>query len=318
MKKIKFLSVCFVLLTSSIFTSCTTDVEPLDPAVELTPDNPNNPVEGVLKVDFDGQTFVATTTQAVVNSTAIAISGLRASNGDFIQITLPAPLNQVGTYTWNDALAANTVLGLMYSTSGSLGYVTAPQNGDFAEFPEYQDTATVTISSIDMENKTISGTFQFTGGRFSDDGATIQTKIFTNGSFTNISFEGDIVAPSDNTFFAKIDGVDFNPTTVTANQLTDLLYIIGKKQTIENISVVVPINVAPGTYEMDVFGDHKAIYIKDTSSTGTFNSEEGTLTIISHDTANKKIKGTFNFIGGSFMTTLEHTITDGAFEVTYQ
>lgn len=317
MKKIKFLSVCFVLFTAAFFTSCTTDVEPLDPNIILNPD-PQNPVAGVLKVDFDGQTFVATTTQAVVNSTAIAITGLRSSNGDFIQITLAAPLNQVGTYTWDNALAANTVLGLMYSNSGSLGYISGPQNsGDFAEFPEYVDTATVTISSIDMENKTITGTFQFTGGRFSDDGA-LETKTFTNGSFTNISFAGDITAPSSNSLFAKIDGVDFIPATVTANQLTDLLYIIGKKETIENISIVVPINVTPGTYEMDIFGDHKAIYIKDTSSTGTFNSDEGTLTIISHDTANKKIKGTFNFIGGSFMTTLEHTITDGTFEVTYQ
>jgi len=37
MKKIKFLSVCFVLITSSIFTSCSTDVEPLDPAVVVDP-----------------------------------------------------------------------------------------------------------------------------------------------------------------------------------------------------------------------------------------------------------------------------------------
>lgn len=318
MKKIKFLSVCFVLLTSSIFTSCSTDVEPLDPAVELNPENPTNPVSGVLKVDFDGQTFVATTVQAVVNNTAIAISGLRAPNGDFIQITLPAPLNQVGTYTWDDALAANTVLGLVYSTSGALGYVTAPEDADFADFPEYEDTAKVTITSINMENKTISGTFQFTGGRFSDDGESIETKTFTNGSFTDISFSGDIAGPSGNSFFAKLDGADFTPATVTANKLTDLIYIIGKKQGIENISVVVPVTATPGTYEMDIFGDYKAIYIQDTSNTGTFNSDEGTLTIISHDTANKKIKGTFNFIGSSFFTTTTHTITDGTFEVTYQ
>jgi len=318
MKSIKFLSICLVLFTSSIFTSCSTDVEPIDPAVELNPETPNNPVEGVLKVDFDGQTFIATTVQAIVNSSTIAISGLRASNGDFIQITLPAPLNQVGTYTWDDAVAANTVLGLIYSNSGSQAYVTAPQNGDFAEFPEYEDTATITVSSIDMENKTISGTFQFTGGRFSDDGETIETKTFTNGSFTNISFEGDITAPSGNNFFAKLNGVDFNPATVTANQLTDLLYIIGKKQGVENISLVIPIDAVPGTYEMDIFGDYKGMYIQDTSSTGTFNSNEGSLTIISHDTANKKIKGTFNFVGGSFFTTVTHTITDGTFEVTYQ
>lgn len=35
MKKIKFLSVCFLAFSGAIFTSCSTDVEPLDPAVVL-------------------------------------------------------------------------------------------------------------------------------------------------------------------------------------------------------------------------------------------------------------------------------------------
>ena len=105
MKKLNQFVLLFVLVTAALFNSCTTDVEPIDPAVIIT-----NPVtNGQLKVDIDGQTFVATNVQAVVNSTAIAISGLRSGNNDFIQITLPSPLNQVGTYTWANATAANTI-----------------------------------------------------------------------------------------------------------------------------------------------------------------------------------------------------------------
>ena len=313
MKKLNQFVLLFVLVTAALFNSCTTDVEPIDPAVIIT-----NPVtNGQLKVDIDGQTFVATNVQAVVNSTAIAISGLRSGNNDFIQITLPSPLNQVGTYTWANATAANTVLGLIYSNGSSEAYVTAPNNGDFAAFPEYTDTATITVSSIDTQNKTISGTFQFTGGRF-DDAGNILLKKFTNGSFTNISFSGDIVSPSNNTFSAKLDGVPFEPTTVNANKLTDKIYVVGKKAGIENITLALPDDITPGTYEFVTFGDYIAFYILDTTQNGTFNAASGSVTIITHNTSTKKLKGTFNFVGESLFSPATHTITEGAFDVTYQ
>jgi hypothetical protein len=52
----------------------------------------------------------------------------------------------VGTYTWTEAMTNNVVLGLIYSNAASEAYVTAPNNGDFAEFPQYSDTATITVS----------------------------------------------------------------------------------------------------------------------------------------------------------------------------
>lgn len=313
MKKINHFLFLFLTATAAILTSCSTDVEPLDPSVTI----PEPSINGQLKVDIDGQTFVATNLQAVVNATAISISGFRSGNNDFIQITLPAPLNQVGTYTWTDATANNSLLGLLYSNSASEAFVSAPNDGDFAEFPEYTDTATITVESIDNESKTISGTFQFTGARFDDNGNLVMKK-FTNGSFTNISFAGDIVGPSNNNLFAKLDGVAFEPTAVTANKLTDKIFIVGKKAGIENISLVIPENTTVGSYTFETFGEYTGMYILDTTENGTFNAASGNLTIITHDTATKKLKGTFNFVGESLFNTTTHTISEGTFEVTYQ
>lgn len=313
MRTINHFLFLFFIATFSIFTSCTTDVEPLDPAIEI----PNPAANGQLKVDFDGQTFVATNVQAVVNSTAIAITGLRSGNNDFIQITLPAPLNQVGTYTWATATANNTLLGLIYTNSAQEGFVSAPSNGDFADFPAYTDTASITITSIDVTNKKISGTFQFTGGRF-NNANNLVLKKFTNGSFTNISYSGDISAPSSNTFSAKLNGSAFVPSTVSAFKVTDKITITGKKSTIENISIILPENITTGTYQFSTFGTYMGLYIVDTTQNGTFNAASGSITIISHNTATKKMKATFNFVGESLFTTVTHSISEGEFDVTYQ
>lgn len=313
MKKINQFLFLFLVAAASLLTSCSTDIEPIDPAV-LIPDPMAN---GQLKVDIDGQTFVATNVQASVSATAISITGLRSGNNDFIQITLPAPLNQVGTYTWADATSNSVLLGLIYSNSASEGFISAPSTGDFADYPEYTDTAKVTVTSIDMQNKTISGTFQFTGGRFNAEGALLK-KEFTNGSFTNLSFAGGTTTPTNDTFFAKIDGTAFNPTTITGNILNGSLFVIGKKAGVENIAITIPASIVAGTYAFSTFGEYRVMYIADATQNGTFNGDSGTLTIISNNTSTNKIKGTFNFLGESLFSTDTHTITEGAFEVSYQ
>lgn len=57
------------------------------------------------------------------------------------------------------------------------------------------ENATLTISAINYQQKTISGTFSFTGVEFSDaeEPATI---LFTEGTFTNVPVTGDLVNPN--------------------------------------------------------------------------------------------------------------------------
>lgn len=191
MKNIKHSLYLFLIASASILTSCAGDVEPLDPAIEI----PDPTANAKFKVDIDATTFVATNIQAALSANAIAITALRSGNNDLIQITLPSPLNQVGTYTWENAQENNAMLGLIYSNASSEAYISAPNDGEFVDFPAYTDNATVTISSINTTKKTISGTFQFTGARINNEG-NLSIKKFTNGSFNEISYTGDIPAPA--------------------------------------------------------------------------------------------------------------------------
>lgn len=313
MKKINQFLFLFLAATASILTSCTTDIEPLDPAVTI----PDPSANGQLKVDIDGQTFVATNVQATVNAAAISITGLRSGNNDLVQISLPAPLNQVGIHDWAEATANNTLLGLIYSNSNGEAFISAPMDGDFAEYPTYTDDAKVTITSIDTQNKTISGTFQFTGGRL-DAAGNLVIKKFTNGSFTDISFAGGVVNPTANNFFAKIDGTAFSPANINGTVLNNALTITGVKQNLETISLQLPSTITPGTYNFTTPEEYFFNYIKNTSATGIFNAQSGSFTIINHDTSAKKIKGTFSFVAKLISGETTHSITDGTFDVTYQ
>lgn len=316
MKKIKFLTAALFLFGAMSLISCTAENEPLDPAIDLNDNGNGGNTAGVFKADFDGQTFTANSTVAVVNSDYIAINGMKSS-GEFFQITIPDAA--VGTYTWDD-FDATGGFALAYSAgSGSIPYLGARDDvGTFADFANYTDTAEVTITSIDTQNKKISGTFKFTGVRFADGSVTtVTTKTFTNGSFTNLAYTSDTVAPTGNVFTAKLDGAPFTPTNITGIKMSGLISVIGRKGNIENIGLAMPDNAAAGSvYPFTALSsDARGQYID--SAQGTFGGD-GTMTIISHDIANKRIKGTFSFTASTLLPPIStHAITDGTFDVTY-
>ncbi|MFV8344478.1 DUF6252 family protein [Flavobacterium sp. ZB4P13] len=301
-----------VLVLGLIFTSCSNE------KVENITDS--NAKSGTLKVDFDGKTFVSTSVQALVNDSYISITGLRAPNGDFVQITLPS--SKVGTYTWKSVEAAGGVMALAYIPSNGVeGFVSEPKgSGGASDFPKYTDTASITISSIDTANKKISGTFQFTGAKFTDQtGTSIETKVMTNGSFTNISYTADTPAPLGNSFSAKLDGVAFIPTNTTALNLMDKINISARRGSVETIGLSFPNTIISGTYNLESIGTYIGVYNKNANSDGSgiFGADTGTITITSHDKVNKKVSGTFKFSANSFFSTEKHTITEGTFSVSY-
>lgn len=307
MKKIFYLVTISILFFSSCIPNPTENPDPINPYI------------GVFKVDFDGQTFIASTTQAIVNDNYISITAIK-TNGEIFQITIPEVA--VGTYTWNDFGATSSGFALAYNqVSNGITYIGArDDSGEFAGFDNYTDTAEVVISSIDAINKKISGTFKFTGVRFNDTGSEVIPKIFTNGSFTSIPFTADVPAPTGNTFTAKLDGVAFVPTNISGISNSGRISIIGRKGTIQNISLSLISSVVPGTYDLDNSGDYVGQYVKDATPEGSsFAADGGSVTIISHNTTTKRIKGTFEYTATSFLLPSEiYEITDGTFEVTYQ
>ncbi|WP_269222825.1 DUF6252 family protein [Flavobacterium sp. IMCC34518] len=310
MKKFSILFVSLLVLVLSL-NSCSKD-ESVDDSVSVAEN-------GTLKVDFDGKTFVSTAVQAIVNDTYISITGLRAPNGDFIQITLPT--NKVGTYTWKNFSNIDEPLVLVYTPAGGANaYICVPKE-DADGILNYTDTGVLTISSIDNVTKKISGTFEFTGIDFMGNNGKGETKKFTKGSFTNISFAADVVTPTptptSNTFSAKLDGVDFVPTNIFAILQSGRISISARKGSVETLGISLPSTIKQGTYAVDAYGmDYIFQYSKDMTATGNFTGA-GSVVITSHDTAKRIIKGTFTTKYTSLFATATYTVTDGAFSVSY-
>jgi len=325
MKNFRLQIISLFILSIFSLNSCGPD-EPVD--ISLIDTNPNTTpgtgATGVFKVDIDGKSFVATTVQALVSDSYISISGIKTPSGELVQITLPAPYNKVGTYTWKSIGGAGGIIGLAYIPSNGLEPFTgdAKGSGGASDFSGYTDTASITISKIDVATNKMSGTFQFTGVKFKDiSGTSIEIKTFTNGAFVDIPFTKDIPVPvTNNTFSAKLDGVVFTPIYINALNSMGNINIVARRGTVENIGLTIPNTIAVGTYTLDSFvGNYKAGYIKNSNADGSgiFGVDVGTVTIASHDKVNKKIVGTFMFTANSFIVSETHNITAGTFSVSY-
>jgi hypothetical protein len=192
MKKLVFI----FLISTGLFVSC----------VENPVEDPDVlPPPGNVTAEFDNQTFQSVTTVASITDVSMY---LKATNEDgaFFKITLPeSPI--VGTYNWQVFDGSSVGFSLEYNDGlGSASYVAARDNiGAFANFPNYTDTAELVIIGIDRTNMRVSGTFRFTGVRFTDATQTaVETKVFDNGTFFNIPYSTSVVIePLDDTVFLQ-------------------------------------------------------------------------------------------------------------------
>jgi hypothetical protein len=233
MKNIKFTVGIFFILTAFTFTSC--ENEPIDSAINL--DDFNNGANGsaLFKADFNGATWTATTTQAVISGNFIAISGVKV-NGEGFGFLVEAPTT--GTY------AANTNL-LAYTPSGSeYGYYSTNFNN-----PE-ENTGSITITNINTTDKTLSGVFNFKG-YWSD---TIVNSIlpvqFANGVFQNIPYTPQ--AQTGDSFFAKIGGTEFVDVDILSTTISigsqEFISIGAQNAALNSITVSVKSSLGTGTY----------------------------------------------------------------------
>ncbi|MEQ3690744.1 MAG: DUF6252 family protein [Flavobacterium sp.] len=321
MKNIKSLfSLSFTLIVM-LFASC--DVEPLDSSIAVGSGGGGSTGGGnstgtFFRANFDGQTWNATTTQAIVNSDYIAITGMRG-NGSFFQITIPN--GTIGTYNWANASSIAS-LGLIYSLgSGQVPYLSL-SNSDAANqgFTGYTDTAELVISSINTSTRVISGTFKFTGVRYDSTLTQTETKVFTSGQFS-IPYTSNTTSPSNNSFFCKLNGADYITTNVDGLSLGGQINIVGRRGNVENIGITLLQNITPGTYDLEnlpLGTNNIGMYNVDNSGTNAYGANPGTVTITTHDVSAKHIVGTFQFTGTNFFNSTIHNISNGTFDVYYQ
>lgn len=302
MKKFRLLSVALVMFSALNLVSC--DSEPVDPVLNENngenpnnPNNPNNPSGSTFKVDFSGQTFVAQSAVASYAQGVLTIAGAK-STGE--TVTLGVSGTTEGTYD-------EAFMGYIPGANNQTGYM----NINPATF---ENNGTVTITEIDYENNTVSGTFSFTA--YSVNPATTPSSIvLTNGTFENIPVTGlpDPGTEPEQYMKAKVDGELVNFGTLMAAPNEGILMLTGTNVgSQEFLSLNLPEDIAAGTYALETFTDYHATYM---GFGGTsIASESGTITIISH--ANGSIKGTFSFSGEDFDGN-QHSITNGEFNIEY-
>lgn len=302
MKRIKHFLFSIVLIFISSAISC--NIEPYgDDESEQV-----NLEAGTFQVDFDGQTFKADNTVATVLNDVINISGIKTNTGEAIILTVFG--NSIGTYK----------LGVTQNQV-ELNSASLAENGNV--WPSVTDFVTsqgeIIITELDEENKTITGTFFFTG----HNPITMSSKVFENGSFTKIPYEASLGTNNgNNTFFAKVDGDEFVEDSIGGALLTlpgtpSTITITAAKNSLQTISISVNANITSGDYTFSTFDSPIGQYNVSLTE-GTVSDDGGELIITEHDVVNKKIVGTFKFTAKPlFGSGKSYEITEGSFSVTY-
>lgn len=305
MKKIKLLSVIMVLFAAAGLISCETEQLDNDLLTGQPNGGNNNNGPASFRVDFSNQTYVASTAQAQVQGTTMAIIGLRGTSGESVALTIPGGI-AAGTYN------AATMMYVPSATATAFYSNTNVQTG--------VSNGSVTITSINTTAKTVSGTFSFTG-HYSNPTENLPTVAFTNGSFTNVPYTGTIPGgggpgtdpgPQVESYKATIGGeaVDFG-TTLT-NDSMGMLQLMGTEGS-RTVQLVVNSNITPGTYSLGA-GIPSAMV---TIGTDMYMATSGSIVIQSN--TGGWIKGTFEFQAANPTnpTGTPINVTAGSFNLEY-
>lgn len=161
---------------------------------------------------------------------------------------------------------------------------------------------------------TYTGSFRFRAASLSDS-----TEVyFTKGYFYEVPFYNEPLVPEvipvvANAFFCKINGNPFNPLITNSSSGSSNILGYGSTNTVI-IRFIIPKDVEAGTYpltDFSVSSTYQASY-----RSGSFNPiiQSGTLTVTSHNKAEKSIGGTFSFTAQGAGTI---QITEGFFGFNY-
>lgn len=287
------------LFISITLISCG-DVEPIDPAV-INDGNNNNNGQASLTATFNNQNFIATGFQAIKTGTTFLIQGFR-SNGSNFSFALSG--TTAGTYP------ANSLTNLIYYQPAGTDFV----YWGFHPNDATANTGAVVITNVDTVNKTVSGTFQFTGF-WSNTDDNLPSISFTNGVFTNIPYTED--AMSDDVFTATINGQPFVTDFVVVSEIgtatESFIVVSGTDTNGRIINVNMKSTLGAGTYPIttNIGNDDVQLAFQIPSQDFEAFANSGSVTIT--EKTDTRIKGTFTgTISGGGET---YQITNGSFDV---
>lgn len=277
MKKLRLLSVCLTIFAVIGLTGCSEE----DPSMMEGGPGPDTNT-GSFRVHYnEGAQFVADEASANAMSGMITITGSIEETGEVITMSLRG--NTKGLYR-----------NVNFTYVGGAGDYTNvdPDNG--------VKSGIIEIKDVNTANKTISGQFSFLGYSDADE-----TMPFYNGTFTNITYTGELPdpapeqptpAPAEQVMKAKVNGtlVDFpsiqylitgGGTTISGTSAEPISYI----------QISLGQDIVVGTYDLaDVTDNVTVIYVKYVEGMPvTYTPFEGTLNISSVN--DSWVTGTFSF-----------------------
>ncbi|MBL0334277.1 MAG: hypothetical protein IPP73_02805 [Chitinophagaceae bacterium] len=305
-KKIGYI---FSLILTVLFFSCQQEIDP------NTGGTGNTGSTGDFRAKIDGVQWVANkTTGASRMSGFINITGVGT---DKKLITMTLTDSGVHHYILNDA--SFNVGAFQDSTLPNVVAFSSNASGDTAIAGGYVD-----ITSIDTARKKISGSFRFKVLRPMDN----LKRNITEGVFTNISYTTSLApTPTTDTFHVKINGTLYTPPVVVGVStpaippMTATIAINGTDQAAsKTVGLIMPKDIVPGSYTLDLFGaTYIGVYNPDQDPNHSQGATSGTLTILSHNTTTKRIRGNFNFHAEAILNPLLNSeMTEGYFSVVYQ
>lgn len=148
--------------------------------------------------------------------------------------------------------------------------------------------------------------------------------IFTSISCATDDDNQNDTNDSSQSFFAKVNGVDYNPEFISGfeTEISNALVITGAMGDGEQLQLFFLNTTAPGTYN---FADDTNLGIQAYYQASDGSADDvaafatsGSLTINTLNTADQTVSGTFNFSGTVPNTGENYTVTEGSFDVSYE
>lgn len=295
----------FILALSFGNSSCQKEffLDDVDSSLITPPNLPG--LSGSFTATIDGAKYTADKiSSASISLGVIVIAGISNAGEN---ITLRVADSGVHVYSLDIGSASN--LGA-YTKGSEFAYAT--NQGDRAG----QSGGTLSITSINKDKKTISGTFSMNVYRQYDS----KQKKITEGVFKDISYETQPIPPanSKDTFRVKVDGTAFPVYSIAAFNLYNMISLTVNDQAAgKTVGITMPTDVKAGTYDFSPFGpDFIGQY--NPNSTTYLSASSGKITILEHNVSGKRIKGNFNFEAKEIIGDKKANLTEGYFSITYK
>jgi len=275
---------------------------------EVSTENPNGR-DGTFTAQIDGVQWSAADSLkgAAIVAGFINISGI---SSDHKQLSIILNDTIPGVYTLNQN--TTSVAAYLNTDSADLYAYTSNQGSDTA-----QAGGTVTVTQIDLVNRTITGTFSLNVYRNVDG----KQKKMTDGVFFKLPYTSSLPAANKtDTMHAVIDGENWMARSIQASSISNTLIINGSALNgSQAISLLVPFDIAPGgPYLFDYMQfTYTGVYSPVINS--TYGSASGTLNILENDPVTGRIRGNFEFLAAdpTFQTPKTYQVSNGYFSVQY-